>query len=60
MEKDPSELESQVVKKAENAMSEVAGVKKITSQIYENMSSTHIAMLWSSMRGSMTNMIYTA
>ena len=32
-----SELESQVVKKAENAMSEVAGVKKITSQIYENM-----------------------
>ncbi len=31
-----SELESQVVKKAENAMSEVAGVKKITSQIYEN------------------------
>ncbi len=32
----PEELESQVVKKAENAMSEVAGVKKITSQIYEN------------------------
>ena len=31
------ELETQVVKKAENAMSEVAGVKKITSQIYENM-----------------------
>ena len=31
-----SELESQVIKKAENAMSEVAGVKKITSQIYEN------------------------
>lgn len=33
----PEELESQVVKKAENAMSEVAGVKKITSQVYENM-----------------------
>jgi len=32
----PEELESQVVKKAENAMSEVAGMKKITSQIYEN------------------------
>lgn len=32
----PEELESQVVKRAENAMSEVAGVKKITSQIYEN------------------------
>ena len=32
----PEELESQVVKKAENAMSEVAGVKKITSQVYEN------------------------
>ena len=32
----PEELESQVVKKAENAMSEVAGLKKITSQIYEN------------------------
>ncbi len=31
------ELETQVVKKAENAMSEVAGVKKITSQVYENM-----------------------
>ena len=31
------ELETQVVKKAENAMSEVAGVKKISSQIYENM-----------------------
>ncbi len=31
------EIETQVVKKAENAMSEVAGVKKITSQIYENM-----------------------
>ena len=30
------EIESQVVKKAENAMSEVAGVKKITSQVYEN------------------------
>jgi HAE1 family hydrophobic/amphiphilic exporter-1 len=31
------EIETQVVKKAENAMSEVAGVKKITTQIYENM-----------------------
>jgi HAE1 family hydrophobic/amphiphilic exporter-1 len=30
------ELETQVVKKAENAMSEVAGIKKITSQVYEN------------------------
>ena len=30
------EIETQVVKKAENAMSEVAGVKKITSKIYEN------------------------
>lgn len=30
------EIESQVVKKAENAMSEVAGIKKITSQVYEN------------------------
>ena len=30
------ELETQVVKKAENAMSEVSGVKKITSQVYEN------------------------
>ena len=32
-----AEIETQVVKKAENAMSEVAGVKKITSQVYENM-----------------------
>ena len=32
----PEEIESQVVKKAENAVSEVAGVKKITSQVYEN------------------------
>ena len=31
------EIETQVVKKAENAMSEVAGVKKISSQVYENM-----------------------
>ncbi len=30
------EIETQVIKKAENAMSEVAGVKKITSQVYEN------------------------
>jgi len=32
----PEEIETQVVKRAENAMSEVAGVKKITSQVYEN------------------------
>lgn len=32
----PEEMESQVIKKAENAVSEVAGVKKITSQVYEN------------------------
>ncbi len=32
----PEEIESQVVKKAENAMSEVSGLKKITSQVYEN------------------------
>jgi len=31
-----AEIESQVVKKAENAVSEVAGVKKITTQIFEN------------------------
>ncbi len=31
------EIENQVIKKAENAMSEVSGVKKITSQVYENM-----------------------
>ncbi|MBO7042396.1 MAG: efflux RND transporter permease subunit [Alphaproteobacteria bacterium] len=31
------EIETQVAKKAENAMSEVAGVKKISSQVYENM-----------------------
>ncbi len=31
-----AEIETQVVKKAENAVSEVAGVKKITSQVYEN------------------------
>ncbi len=30
------EIETQVVKKAENAVSEVAGVKKITTQVYEN------------------------
>lgn len=30
------ELETQVIKKAENAMSEVSGVKKITSNVYEN------------------------
>ena len=33
----PEEMESQIIKKAENAVSEVAGVKKITSQVYENM-----------------------
>ena len=32
----PQEIESQVLKKAEDAMSEVAGLKKITSQAYEN------------------------
>ena len=32
-----AEIETQVAKKAENAMSEVAGVKKISSQVYENM-----------------------
>jgi len=31
------EIESQVVKKAENAVSEVSGLKKLTSQVYENM-----------------------
>lgn len=31
-----AEIETQVVKKAENAVSEVAGVKKITTQVYEN------------------------
>ena len=31
-----AEIENQVVKKAENAMSEVSGVKKITTQIFEN------------------------
>ncbi len=31
-----SEIESQVVKKAENAVSEIAGVKKITTQVFEN------------------------
>ena len=30
------EIETQVVKRAENAVSEVAGIKKITSQVYEN------------------------
>jgi len=32
----PAEIESQVVKKAEDAMSQVAGLKKITSQAFEN------------------------
>ena len=32
----PQEIESQILKKAEDAMSEVAGLKKITSQAYEN------------------------
>ena len=32
----PEEIESQILKKAEDAMSEVAGLKKITSQAYEN------------------------
>lgn len=30
------EIETQVVKRAENSISEVAGLKKITSQVYEN------------------------
>lgn len=33
---EPAEIESQVIKKAEDAMSEVAGLKKITSQAFEN------------------------
>lgn len=32
----PAEIESQVIKKAEDAMSEVSGLKKITSQAFEN------------------------
>lgn len=32
----PEEIESQVIKKAEDAMSEVAGLKKLTAQAYEN------------------------
>ena len=32
-----AEIETQVVKKAENAISEVSEIKKISSQIYENM-----------------------
>ncbi|MDW3024884.1 MAG: efflux RND transporter permease subunit [Alphaproteobacteria bacterium] len=32
----PSELESQVIKRAEDAMSEVSELKKITSYVYEN------------------------
>jgi len=32
----PDEMESQVVKKAEDAISQVAGLKKITSQIFES------------------------
>ncbi len=33
---EPSEIESQVIKKAEDAISEVASLKKITSQAFEN------------------------
>ena len=33
---EPAEIESQILKKAEDAMSEVAGLKKITSSAYEN------------------------
>lgn len=33
---EPSEIESQVVKKAEDAISEVSSLKKITSQAFEN------------------------
>ncbi|MCQ2581655.1 MAG: efflux RND transporter permease subunit [Alphaproteobacteria bacterium] len=32
----PSEVESQVIKKAENAIAQISGVKKITSQVFEN------------------------
>ena len=32
----PAEIESQVIKKAEDAMSQVAGLKKLTSQAFEN------------------------
>ncbi len=32
----PAEMESQVIKKAEDAIAEVAGLKKITSQAFEN------------------------
>ena len=32
----PEEIETQILKKAEDAMSEVSGLKKITSQAYEN------------------------
>ena len=32
----PAEIETQVIKKAEDAMSEVAGLKKLTAQAYEN------------------------
>lgn len=32
----PAEIESQVIKKAEDAMSQVTGLKKITSQAFEN------------------------
>ena len=31
-----AEIETQVVKKAENAVSEIAGLKKITTQVFEN------------------------
>ncbi|MFQ6759849.1 MAG: efflux RND transporter permease subunit [Alphaproteobacteria bacterium] len=33
---EPAEIESQILKKAEDAMSEVSGLKKITSSAYEN------------------------
>lgn len=33
---EPSEIESQVIKKAEDAISEVASLKKLTSKVYEN------------------------
>lgn len=33
---EPAEIESQVIKKAEDAMSEVAGLKKLTSRAFEN------------------------
>ena len=33
---EPAEIESQVIKKAEDAIAEVAGLKKLTSRAFEN------------------------